>query len=94
MMEVQLEGLAPGPHTFVGYHHALGDGAGSYTVSAGDRTVEGIEPSKEARHNDEVGTSFIEFEAQAGQPVLIRIAAANGDRVLLNGFAHRCHRPA
>ena len=53
VMEVQLEGLAPGPHTFVGYHHAPG-GAGTYTVSAGDRKVEGIEPSRETRHNDEV----------------------------------------
>lgn len=86
-MEVQLEGLAPGPHTFVGYHHALGGGTGTYTVWAGDRKVDGIEPSKEPRHNDEVGTSFIEFVAKADQPVVIRIAAASGDRVILNGFA-------
>ena len=86
VMEVQLEGLAPGPHTFVGYHHAPG-GAGTYTVSAGDLKVEGIEPSREPRHNDEVGTSFIEFEANAGRLVVIRIAAASGDRVVFNGFA-------
>ena len=58
VMEVQLDGLARGPHTFVGYHHALGVGASTYTVSVGGRKVEGIEPSKEPRHNDEVGTSF------------------------------------
>lgn len=87
MMEVQIEGLAAGPHTFVGYHNALGGGPSTYTVSAGDRKVEGIEPSKDPRHNDEVGTSFIEFEARASRPVVIRIAAVSGDRVLLNGFA-------
>jgi len=87
VMEVQLDGLAPGPHTFVGYHHALGGGTGSYIVSAGGRKAEGIQPSRDPRHNDEVGTSFVEFEAQAGQAVVIRIAAARGDHVLLNGFA-------
>ena len=43
-MEVLLEGLSPGPHTFVGYHHALGGAAGSYSVSAENRKVDGIEP--------------------------------------------------
>jgi hypothetical protein len=87
VMEVQLEGLAPGPHTFVGYHHTLNGDAGVYTISAGNREVEGIETSRESRHNDDVGTSFIKLEAKAGQPVVIRIAAASGDRVILNGFA-------
>ncbi|HUF61492.1 MAG TPA: hypothetical protein VMN36_05405 [Verrucomicrobiales bacterium] len=87
VMEVRLHGLAPGPHTFVGYHHALDAADGACTVSAGDRKVEGIKPSREARHNDEVATSFIEFEAEAGEPVVIRIVATSGDRVLLNGFA-------
>jgi hypothetical protein len=87
VMEVHLEGLAPGAHTFVGYHHALGGDAGTYTVSASGRRAEGVKPSGDARHNDEVGTSFIEFEAQAGQPAVIRIAATSGNRVLLSGFA-------
>lgn len=88
VMEVQLDGLTPGPHTFIGYHHAFDDAAdGIYTVSAGDRKVDGIKPSRQAGHNDEVATSFIKFEARAGQPVVIRIAAASGNRVLLNGLA-------
>jgi hypothetical protein len=87
VMEIQFDGLVPGSHTFIGYHHALGAADGDYTVSAGDRKVEGIKPSKDARHNDEIATSFIEFEAKAGQPVVIRIAATSGNRVLLSGFA-------
>ncbi|UCG49389.1 MAG: hypothetical protein JSU94_06320 [Phycisphaerales bacterium] len=87
VMEVRLEGLAPGPHSFVGYHHALGGADGTYTVSTGDRKVEGIRTSQEPRHNDEVGTSFIEFQATDGRAVVIRIAASSGDRVILNGFA-------
>jgi len=86
-LEVQLEGLAPGPHAFVGYHHAISGGDATYTVSADDQSVEQIKPSTDPRHNDEVGTSFIEFEVQEGQPIVIRIAATSGDRVVLNGFA-------
>ncbi len=87
VMEIQLDGLAPGAHTFVGYHHALGGEAGTYAVSAGDRKVEGIKPSQDARHNDDVGSSFLEFAAQADQSAVIRIVATRGDRVLLSGFA-------
>lgn len=85
-LEVLLEGLEPGPHTFTGYHHALRGGSGTYTVSVGDTKVEGIEPSHDPRHNDDVGSSFVEFDARAGQPVVIRIAATAGDQVVLNGF--------
>jgi hypothetical protein len=75
-MNVQIEGLTAGPHSFVGYHYSLsGESAGTYTVSTGDRKVEGIQLPNKPRHNDEVGTSYIEFEAREGQPVVIRIAA-------------------
>jgi len=87
VMEIQLEGLAPGPHTFVGYHHRLGGASGTYTVSAGESRTEGIEPSSEPRHNEEVGASFFAFEAKAGEPGVVRIAAASQDSVFLNGFA-------
>ncbi len=87
VMEVQLDGLVPGPHRFVGYHHAVQGGAGTYSVSVGDHKVNGIEASQEPRHNDEVGTSFIEFEAKAGEPVVVHITATQGDSVVLNGFA-------
>jgi hypothetical protein len=87
VMEVLVEGLSPGPHSFVGYHHALGGADGVYTISAGNSKVEGIKTSREPRHNDDMGTSFIEFDATDDQPVVIRILASNGDRVILNGFA-------
>lgn len=87
VMEVRLEGLAPGSHTFAGYHHALGGADGAYVVSTGGRRVEGVRASRQPRHNDEVGTSFVEFEATDGRPVVIRIEASDGDCVILNGFA-------
>ena len=59
-MEVQLEGIAAGRHSFVGYHHSLSgeSGSGTYTVSVGERQIEGIKLSKEPRHNDDLATSF------------------------------------
>ncbi|HOK96068.1 MAG TPA: hypothetical protein PKW71_08065, partial [Anaerohalosphaeraceae bacterium] len=42
VMELQIEGLAAGPHTFVGYHHAFQNAAGIYSVSIGDRKAGGI----------------------------------------------------
>ncbi len=87
IMEVHLEGLAPGPHTFIGYHHTFDGNEDTYTVSAGGRKVEGIRTSRQPRHNDEIATSFIEFQAMEGHPIVIRIATVDGDRVILNGFA-------
>jgi hypothetical protein len=86
-LELHLRGLAPGPHTFLGYHSALGAIGESYTICAGQRSAGGITPSTAPRHNDEVATSFLEFEARTGELAVIRIAAATGDGVVLNGFA-------
>ena len=86
-LELHLQGLPPGRHTLVGYHHALGKAEGSYRITAGGQTVAGIRPSTEAGHDDEVATSFLEFEARAGEPVMVRFEAESGDRVILNGFA-------
>lgn len=87
MLEVRIEGLAAGKHTFVGYHHSIGGDEGTCTVSIGNRKMTGIKPSRNARHNDEIATSYVKFEATAGQPTVVRISAIDGDRVLLSGFA-------
>jgi hypothetical protein len=87
-MEVQIEGLAKGRHSFVGYHHSIsGDDEMSYAVSVGDRMIRRIKPTKNVHHNDEGASSFVEFEATADQPTLIRIAASDGKREVLSGFA-------
>lgn len=94
VMEVRFEGLAAGPHTFVGYHHVFNGTPGTYTVSTGDRKTEDIQASIKASHNDAIATSFIEFQAQTGEPVVIRITATQGDCVILNGFALDVTDPA
>lgn len=88
VMEIQIEGLPAGPHTFVGYHHAFQNAAGIYSVSVGSRKAEGVKAtSGQLQHNDEIAVSFIEFEAKSGEPVVVRITATDGDRVILNGFS-------
>ena len=99
-LELRLEGLEPGPHTFVGFHHDTGGGGGVLTVSIGDRKVEGIEVVQHVDHDDDLATSFLEFEAKAGEPVVVRIAAGPGQRAPLSAFAldvsdprHKARRP-
>ncbi|MDB4632268.1 T9SS C-terminal target domain-containing protein [bacterium] len=87
-IEILFEGLTPGPHTFVGYHHELGEHPATYTIAANEGgKIKGFTPSTEPRHNDEVGTTYISFEANADQSSMIRIASHRGDRVVLSGFA-------
>lgn len=86
-LEIQLEGLVVGRHQFVGYHHLLKGDPVLYELAALGQTVTGIRPSTEAFHNDQVGTSFIEFEVVDEAPVVIRLSAAEGENVILNGFA-------
>lgn len=87
VLEIVLEGLDTGPHSFLGYHHAIGDHYGTYTVTVNGQTVEGVQPSQQAFHNDEVESSFVEFTAIAGVPTIVRILSVGGTRVLLSGFA-------
>ena len=93
-LEVVIEGLQPGDHTFVGYHYPLGGADGTYTVSAGKPEAGVVTMSEKANHNDEISTSFIEFEATAGKPTIIRIESIAGNRVVLNGFALDTSDPA
>ncbi len=86
-LEIRLFGLAPGRHTFVGYHHALVGKPGIFAITDGDRTMVGVTPSLDPRHNDDVGSSFIEFGAEANKPSIIRISATEGEAVILNAFA-------
>ncbi|MCE5184860.1 MAG: hypothetical protein LLF76_01900 [Planctomycetaceae bacterium] len=94
ILEVQLDGLSEGPHTFVGYHHTFQGSGGTYAVVIGDRRVEGVKPSAKAGHNDEIGTSFLAFETKRGESVIVRIAATEGSSVVLNGFAFDVSDPS
>lgn len=100
VLELRIEGLAAGKHSFVGYHHSLLPGDDLLSLSIGGQKVEGIRPSSKVRHNDEIASSYLEFEAKADEPVVVRIEATDGDQVVLSGFAldasdprHRASQP-
>lgn len=87
VLEVKIQGLPAGSHTFAGYHHAPSGEPGELRVSvAGQGAESRVVPTIKATHDDELAASFIRFEAAAGSPVVIRITATEGDRVPLNGF--------
>ena len=91
VLEVEIEGLTPGRHTFVGYHHAEGGAnLGSYTVTCDSAIGEAVpvKPTDSADHDDVLGSSCIEFEAAAGRPVVIRYEAGDGpwNGIVINGF--------
>ncbi|MCB1094711.1 MAG: T9SS C-terminal target domain-containing protein [Verrucomicrobiae bacterium] len=93
-LEVAISGLPVGTHTFVGYHHTAGGTLSTYTISAGGHKFEGIKPSMDAHHNDELATSFIKFEATSGEPSVIRLSTDRSGSIVLNGFALDVSDPA
>ena len=87
-IEIAIEGLTPGWHSFVGYHHAVEGGADqSFLVSAGGLATGELKPMAEVRHNDEVRSSFLKFKVESHQPVLIEVRSLSAGQVWLNGFA-------
>ncbi len=94
VMVIRIDGLTPGRHSFVGFHHALDNVEDTYSISTSDHKVSGIKSSLQAHHNDEVGTSYIEFRAARNRPVFIHIESVSGNRVILSGFALDISDPA
>jgi hypothetical protein len=98
-IEMEIKGLAAGPHTIVTYHNSIWDElASSLNVSChgtkpGNESIErvtGLRPSQKVAHNDDVASAFLSFHAVADKPVVIRIvkgARAERQPALLNGFA-------
>jgi hypothetical protein len=92
-----LSGLTPGPHTFISYHNAL------WPVSKYNRTICAcrisiddveritVQPSQAVTSDSAVVSTFLTFNATAGQPVRIRFEPV-GDpatqifTTVLNGF--------
>lgn len=86
-LELILEGLSKGKHSFVGFHHSLDKKAGSFTVAVGKIKSMPFFPSHVATHNDEVGSSYVEFEVKDEEPITIKIVPTDDGEVILSGFA-------
>jgi len=91
-MELEITGLPPGPQTLGTYHNLLDDvAAASYGIEVdGQPTPIRVEPSQRVSDNLAVASAFISFEANEGEPTVIRIAPMGANAatspVILNGF--------
>jgi len=92
-LELVIEGLPAGRHTFASRHSAWSqEPAGAFDVAIDARDVaSGVVPAHRVEHDDEVAVVFTEFEAAADKPVTVRFSPAAGGgpvrSLFLNGFA-------
>lgn len=97
-IEMEIKGLAAGPHTIVTYHNSIWDesarrlNVSCHGAKPSDESVEqvaGLQPSQKVTHNDDVASAFLSFVAIAGKPVVMRIVPDEGGKrrtAVLNGF--------
>ncbi len=89
-IQVEIEGLQPGPHSLVTYHNVVtGDEPGSYFISLnGNKVIDSVKPTSSVPINEDAQSAYLEFEAKAGEPVFLTIAAnpENENHVILNGI--------
>ena len=92
-LELVIEGLPAGRHTFTSRHSAWSEEpAGAFDVAIDGRDVAtGVVPAHRVEHDDEAAVVFAEFEAAADKPVIVRFSPAVGGgpvrSLFLNGFA-------
>ncbi len=87
-LEVTIEGLPAGRHSLVTYHNdgSLPNGQELTLAALGSESV--CTPSRAAAHDDDAATNYVEFDVEAGVPVVVTLrATANpeGGGVVLNG---------
>ena len=91
VLELEISGLAPGKHSLVSYHNVFKpEDVGVYLVSAQDGTqAEPLRPTLKSPANEAAESAYIEFEAEAETPVVVRFTP-KGTRgaasVTLNGI--------
>jgi len=90
-IEMQIRGLAPGPHTLVTYHNSLLDQPLSgMNIWVNDRVrVRGLKPSVRVTNDADAATAFVEFEVREGTMTRVLLEPDGSgpvDNVVLNGF--------
>ena len=89
-LELRISGLTPGKHSIVSYHNWLGDSeANTLSLEVNGESLDQTKPSQRVLHDDDCASMWAEFEAKAGQAVIIRWKADAGAQtaIVLNGFA-------
>lgn len=86
-IEIEIAGLAPGKHSLVTYHNGFGESPLpplKVTIPESGEPIS-VQPSARAQQNEAAESAYLEFNARADMPVLVRI---NFDQntVVLNGL--------
>ena len=90
-LEVEINGFSPGRHTLVAYHNGLEPDRPDRVVAsiAGQQVEAEVQPTTRVADDVDAESAYLEFQASAGIPVVLRIAAADsGARrgLILNGL--------
>lgn len=85
-LKISISGLAPGNHSFTGFHHSLVDVHDPYEIKINGINMGRFQIPNRISHDDDMGSSHLEFESSANQTVVIQISSINGP-VILNGLA-------
>ncbi|MCS7089511.1 MAG: T9SS C-terminal target domain-containing protein [Verrucomicrobiota bacterium] len=92
-LDMVLEGLPPGPHSLATWHNDPRSTApGGFSVWLNGREALGAcRISHQVRHDDDIATVWLAFEAEADKPVVVTFRpernAAGSGQWILNGFA-------
>jgi hypothetical protein len=92
-IEIQLDGLVPGSHSLVTYHNVLEEpfvdetaGQNEHNVKVSvDNVADEIKPTAQVANNDDMASGYVEFEAKANSPVIVRVSNRQGNP-LINGL--------
>jgi hypothetical protein len=90
-LKLTLQGLTPGRHSLVTYHNSLWDAdLVPFDVMAGGKpVVSAVKPSRRVTDDADAASAYVEFEAAAGQEVVIEFRPHDpnaASRVVLNGL--------
>ena len=86
-LEIVLDGLAPGRHSLVTYHNWLWENSPPAPLDIsmdGQSAVRALKPSALVTDDADAASAFIEFTAEAGRSVIVRIEAEG--TAVLNGL--------
>jgi hypothetical protein len=86
-MELVLTGLPAGKHSLGTYHNTFtGAKPGRITVAVAGRAGVSVTPTSQVKHDADAGSAFVEFEATAGEDVVVTFTPEDRGNVVLNGF--------
>ena len=88
VMEIVMEGLAPGQHSLVTWHNLVDDGEAAFLTLEVDGTVDSTRPTRKILRDGDAASLYVEFEVKTARPVVARLTGKGEGRglAILNGL--------